>query len=88
MAALLAVIYQYLLSMRGYTSYLLDDNRNYPKPIGYIEKLIDENKEGVFSSFGYLAIYLGTQSIYYRISFILHDQYVNQLNTFILFKLF
>ena len=75
-AAILACSYQYMLSVKGYTSYLLDESvASHKKPaVGQLEKLVEENKEGLFSSIGYLAIYLGTQSIYYQLASIIHTQ--------------
>ena len=49
-------VYQYFLSFHGYTDYLLDSESERTN-------LIDANKEGLYSSFGYLSIYLGGQSI-------------------------
>lgn len=60
-ASIIAFYYQYFLTRKNLASYLLSDKRN-------LSNLIDANKEGIFSCFGYLSIYLASQSVCLRLN--------------------
>ena len=67
-ATIIAFNYQYLLTKKNYTAYLLNnENRT---------SFLDANKEGIYSCIGYLAIYLGSQSVYLRLSNIFNQKFV------------
>jgi phosphatidylinositol glycan class W len=66
LALILSFYYQYFLSKKNYTAYLLSN--------GPRNNLIDANKEGIFSCIGYLAIYLFFQAICLRISSIVKNK--------------
>ena len=65
-AAFLMGYYQYFLTIKNYTFYLLDDR------IQSRQTFLDANKEGIISCVGYLAIYLFSQAICMRLSAILN----------------
>ena len=65
----IGVSYQYFLNIDNYknSAYILNlkDVR---------DTLIDKNKEGIFSLFGYLSIFLAGESICYRINSLLKKE--------------
>lgn len=56
---LVAVIYQFFLTVQNMSDYMMSLKR---------ETLVDENKEGIFSTIGYLSLYLGGEAIYLRLN--------------------
>jgi hypothetical protein len=58
-AKLIALWYQYLLTTKNYTAYLMDNDDKVNRSASFL----NANKEGIFSCIGYLAIYVGSQSI-------------------------
>ncbi|CAF1144421.1 unnamed protein product [Brachionus calyciflorus] len=67
LASLIGFYYQYFLTRKNYTQYLLSDKRDFTS-------FVDMNKEGIFSCAGYLAIYLVFQAICLRISQIINNK--------------
>jgi hypothetical protein len=69
LSLVIGVSYQYFLNIDDYknTVYILNlkDIR---------DTLIDKNKEGIFSLFGYLSIFLAGESICYRINNLLKKE--------------
>ena len=74
-SAFLMGYYQYFLSIKNYTYYLLDDRVENRKTF------LDANKEGICSCVGYLAIYLCSQSICLRLSSILYGSSSTESNS-------
>jgi hypothetical protein len=66
-STVIGLIYQYFLSYRELASYLL--NSDYQRVT-----FIDNNKEGIFSCFGYLAISLATDAVCYRLKEIVNQR--------------
>ena len=68
-AVLLAVYYQYLLTIKNYTSYLLSDGVRHAAwaSSSTLAFLVNANKEGLFSCIGYLAIYFAFQAVCMRL---------------------
>ena len=77
-ALILGFNYQYFLSFKNYTSYMLSNTQR--------KNLIDANKEGIFSCVGYLAIYLFFQSICLRLSSIIKNNKQSKNDSAISFK--
>ena len=63
MGAVIAFYYQFFLTKKNYTAYLINDFGR----TGFI----NQNKEGIYSCIGYLAIYLCSQAIFLQLSSIL-----------------
>lgn len=58
-SALVAFFYQYLLSYWKFNNYIMSLKR---------DSFLDMNKEGIFSTIGYLSLYLGGYGVYRRLS--------------------
>jgi phosphatidylinositol glycan class W len=66
---LIGIGYQYFLSTNMvFLNYLIDSN-------GPRITLVDNNKEGLFSLFGYMCIYFAGESICYQIKHALNEMY-------------
>jgi phosphatidylinositol glycan class W len=77
-ALILGFYYQYFLSFKNYTGYMLSNTHR--------KNLIDANKEGIFSCVGYLAIYLFFQSICLRLTSIIRNNKQIQRESTMSFK--
>ncbi len=64
---LIAITYQYKLNDKTFENYILSDLQNNQD----ITSLIDLNKEGIFSTFGYLSIYIAGEGMCHRLKEIL-----------------
>lgn len=62
--AVIAFYYQFFLTKKNYTAYLLNDFGR--------KGFVDANKEGIYSCLGYVAIYLCSQAIFLQLSSILN----------------
>jgi len=67
-ALIIAVYYQYFLIKKNYTSYLLSNTRD-------TSDFLDDNKEGIYSCIGYVAIYLASQSICIRLRSLIQKRF-------------
>jgi phosphatidylinositol glycan class W len=77
-ALILGFYYQYFLSFKNYTGYMLSNTQR--------KNLIDANKEGIFSCVGYLSIYLFFQSICLRLRSIIQNNKKSKNESTISFK--
>ncbi|CAK9251676.1 unnamed protein product, partial [Sphagnum jensenii] len=66
----IGILYQYFLSQHHYSQYLLDAQYNRVT-------FVDKNKEGIFSLFGYLAIYFAGEAVCYRLKYLVKQSRVN-----------
>ncbi len=66
MGGLIIFYYQFILTKKNYTGYLLSNSNR--------KTLLDANKEGVYSCIGYTSIYLISQAIFLRLSEILRKK--------------
>ena len=67
MSIFIGLIYQYFLSYRNLTEYLFDQNAR--------ETFIDQNKEGIYSTIGYLSMNFAAEAVCYKLSNILREGY-------------
>ena len=65
--------YQYLLSYKNFTKFMLGDNVQLR-----MSNLIYANKEGIFSSVGYLGIYLISYSVSIRFNNIINERFARR----------
>jgi phosphatidylinositol glycan class W len=63
----IGLAYQYLLSARHYSEYILDREL---KRVTFI----DQNKEGIFSTIGYLSIYFAGEAVCYRLKHLIKQR--------------
>ena len=65
----IGISYQYYLSRdySSFTTYLID-------PVAERNTLVQQNKEGIFSTIGYLSILLGGEAICFRVNQLLNDE--------------
>ena len=63
------ISYQYLLSYKNFTKFMLGDNVQLR-----MSNLVYANKEGIFSTFGYLGIYLISHSVSIRFNNIMNER--------------
>jgi hypothetical protein len=68
LSILIAVIYQYHLSHKKLTDYIFDPEDRHT--------LIDQNKEGIFSTIGYVSIYLAGEALCYKLNYLLKEKLV------------
>lgn len=67
MSILVGFTYQYFLSYRNLTEYLFD---SYAR-----DTFIDQNKEGIYSTIGYLSMNFAAEAVCYKLSDILREEY-------------
>jgi len=56
------------LSFKNLTDYIFDPEDRHT--------LIDQNKEGIFSTIGYVSIYLAGEALCYKLNYLLKEKYI------------